>query len=86
MPYSFNRTKRDVMKFCRARGIKPTTENVERIQREVTRTRGENDALVRVHKEMERERGIPALRDEKGAVIPRIDRIVRRDLGLGQRE
>src|SRR5689334_9402160 len=59
---------------------KATAANVERMQREVARTQTENERVVRIHREIERERGIPATVDARGDVAARVRARVQRDL------
>lgn len=80
MPNSVGNTNKDIRKFCREVGVKPTVANVEKMQREVTRTQTENERLVRHHKEMERERGLPSVVDNRGDVAARVRARVQRDL------
>ena len=81
MPNSLGNTRRDVRKFCKRVGVKPTAANVEKMQREVTRTQSERDTLTRIHREIEGQRGVAGLRDSRGPVLPRIQERVRRELG-----
>ena len=68
-------TNRDVRKFLRSIGVKPTAENVERIGREVRRSESQNEAAERIGREV-----APGLRDERGDVVKRVSERVRRDL------
>lgn len=83
---SYGNDKRGMMRFLRENGIAPTVANLERIQREVSRNQTENERVVAQHKELERTKGIPATRDEKGDVHARVRRAVKRDMdSRGQR-
>ena len=74
MPRSVGKTARDIRKFCRTAGVKPSLANVERIQREVARTESENDTVDRVAKET----GRGGLRDERGPIGDRAKDALRR--------
>lgn len=51
MRNTYGNDKRGVMKFLREVGIKPTVGNVERMQREVSRSQTENERAERIAKE-----------------------------------
>lgn len=82
---SYGNTGKQVRKFLRENGYKPTVGMVERVQREVSRTESQNEAIDRVHKEMERERGVPATVDMKGRdASEAVRRAVQRQLAQRQ--
>lgn len=86
MPNSVGNTGKQVRKFLRSRGVKPTIANVERIQREVTRTQTENERVQRIAKEQARARGESGTYDSRGQdVHARIRERVQRDLERDQR-
>ena len=61
---SVGKTGRDVRKFCREVGVKPTAANVEKMGRELRRTEAENENVGRIAKES----GRGGTYDEKGKV------------------
>ena len=75
MSNAHGNTGRDIRKFLRENGIKPTIANVERIGREVRRGESANE---RVESEA-KERGEPT-RDAQGPVEPRVRAHVQREL------
>ena len=80
---SAGNTSRDVRKFLRSIGVKPTADNVERVQREVCRTESQHEAVMREAKE----RGVHGPRDAKGEVAPRIkERIAREQAERARRQ
>jgi len=68
MSNSGGNTGRDVRKFCRENGIKPSLENVHRLGKEFRRTAQDNERMDRMHKQA----GTGKLRDEKGDVHSRV--------------
>lgn len=81
MPNSVGKSNKEVRRFLRESGVAPTAANVERIGPEIRRTEAENDRVVREHKEMERERGIPSTTDLRGRDMKQVaTRIVRRSI------
>lgn len=78
---SHGNDNRGVRRFLRENGVAPTAANVERIGRELRRTPAQNEALVKRHKEMERERGLPSTtlpdgRDAKKVYRERVQRSI----------
>lgn len=82
---SAGNTGRDIRRFLREVGVKPSVSNVERIGREVRRTEAQNEALERTYREMAAERGLPLTVDERGDVKARVKRAVKRKLARGER-
>lgn len=77
---SYGNDNRGIRRFLRENGVPPTVANVERIGKELRRTESQNDKVVKIHKEMEREHGIAATVDHKGDVHARVKRHVQREL------
>ena len=73
---SAGNTNRDVRRFLRESGVKPTIANVERIAREVRRSESENASVERIALET----GRGGLRDQRGPVHPRVKKAVKREL------
>ena len=72
MTNSHGNTSKDIRKFLRECGEKPTMERVEEVQREVSRTQSQNEQVDRIAKEM----GL-GTHDRKGKVTrERIERKV----------
>ncbi len=80
MSNSVVKTDRDVRKFLRENGIKPSVENVQRIGKEIRRTQGENESVDKIHKELEREGKASPLYDNRGDARARTKRDVEREL------
>lgn len=80
MPNSIGKTNKDVRRFIRENGGKPTAGEVEKIAREIRRTQAENEAVEKRAREREREKGAPSTTDEKGDVHARVRKIVQRDI------
>lgn len=80
MPNSVGKTNKDVRKFLRECGVPPTVANVERIGREIRRTEAEGERVEKIHREIERETGRPALIDERGDVGKRVKAHVQREM------
>ena len=77
---SHGNTARAVRRFLREHGVKPNAANVERIGRELRRTESQNDQTQSIHREMQREYGIPSTVDAKGDVKKRAKAAVKREL------
>ena len=74
---SVGNSTKAIRRFCRENGVKPTVANVERMQREVSRSQTENERVVSRAKE----RGGPATTDAKGRDVKRIaESQVRREI------
>ncbi len=66
-------TTRDIQRFIKSMGYKPTSANVELIRAEVTRTQSQNETVGRVAKET----GQDGAYDSKGKVThERINKVV----------
>ena len=48
---SVGNSTKAVRRFCRENGVKPTVANVERMQREVSRSQTDNERVERIAKE-----------------------------------
>lgn len=62
MSNTLGNDNRGIRKFLRENGYRPTVAMVERVQREVSRTPAQNEAIIKQAKE----RGGPATVDSKG--------------------
>lgn len=75
MSNSHGNTSRDVRRFLRSVGVKPSVDNVERIGREVRRTEAQNERQEVLGREM----GLGP-RDGGGDVKSRVERQVRAEM------
>ena len=77
---------RGVRRFLRSIGMKPNAANTERMGKELRRTESQNETHEKIAKEIERERGVSGLHDEKGDVIARRRAQVQRSLDARKRK
>ena len=75
MSNSAGNTNRDLRRFCREVGIKPSAGNVEKMGREVRRTMSQNEQVNRIAKEQGK-----GLRGKHGDVGPQVKERVAREM------
>ena len=82
MSNSAGNTGRDVRRFLREHGVKPTAANVDRIGREIRRSAAENERVNRAANES----GRGGARDHKGPVDERVRAKVLREIERRDRQ
>ena len=86
MPNSTGKTNKEVRRFLRECGEKPNVANVERVGREIRRTRQEHERHEAVSREIERATGRPDTIDAGGDVKARMKARVQAELARREKE